>query len=725
MQSENLMRLQLPVRRLPQFLIAVFLLSAVPACGPSKQEMMMRAAKRARPKAANEVSETGKSAATNAPAAEPTAPKSQSPSTEQTQLVVEDKTEATEKATDSEDSDETKLSNRQPTAEEERMRTIDERKQSLTEAERRQRAKSNIIAVAKALEDYYVANDNLYPRPRQMTSSGIPTLSWRVELLPYLGYEDLYQQFDPSKPWDMEPNKSLLKYIPDEYASPERFDEKTNLLLPANEDFFFGDNKRRGKHQIEDGAEDTLILVEVDDPYAVPWTKPQDWDPLADQISKQIGSLRGGGAYAVWGNGWPTLISKSVPNETLRAALTYEMGESFQAGMIHRAIPEANVTEASTASIDETADAQSKLEEVESEPATAAAPPEAEIMRQAVPASVDLNRASSRLRELFTEKIRSAKYGDEKSDLATEMLEQAEAMTADHPGAYALQNAAMRLATEAGNADVLVRAIDQRVIRFEVDAYKENVEALTAFSEATASMNRDTIEGKVSLLERVVHVIHAAISENDFIRGAKLARLATRVLDRNSQTEIYSKFSRLRSHLGAAQSEYEDSIEFLQAYRNDPSNVKAGAAFGKFLCFIKGDWDTGLPLIAKGDPNDDLRTLAQLDLEGADAIVDQVALGDAWWDLGSRGQGVYRQSARDRAVMWYLQAFERMPESLDRIHVKNRLSEVEENEGTSPLALCSQLAVEYKADLSVGLISIAKANKRSSRTNRDDDYEDG
>ena len=60
-------------------------------------------------------------------------------------------------------------------------------------------------------------------------------LSWRVELLPFLGYEELYNHFDQNAAWNSPQNKRLLEYIPPEFQSAERFDDRTNYLLSVGE----------------------------------------------------------------------------------------------------------------------------------------------------------------------------------------------------------------------------------------------------------------------------------------------------------------------------------------------------------------------------------------------------------------------------------------------------------------------------------------------------------
>lgn len=97
-----------------------------------------------------------------------------------------------------------------------------------------------------------------------------PLLSWRVHLLPALGYAELYDQFHLDEPWDGEHNRSLLEKMPAVYGKPQ-----TNS----------GENS--GPHAVMfvavgDGAElaskmigsNRVLFVEAR--REVPWTKPDE-----------------------------------------------------------------------------------------------------------------------------------------------------------------------------------------------------------------------------------------------------------------------------------------------------------------------------------------------------------------------------------------------------------------------------------------------------------------
>ena len=177
---------------------------------------------------------------------------------------------------------------------------------------------------------------------------------------------------------------------------------------------------------------------------------------------------------------------------------------------------------------------------------------------------------------------------------------------------------------------------------------------------------------------------------------------------------------RLRTQMAQAKQDYEQSKQALDEYRADPDNIAAGAAFGRFLCFIKGDWKLGLELIVDG-PANDLREVARMDVQGAATPQGQVAIGDGWWDLSRRGTGPYRQGAEDRAAKWYRLAIERLPESLDKIHVANRLQETQNSSGTSPISLSIELADLVGVDVSQSLTTIAVEGSRGLRRTDDDD----
>jgi hypothetical protein len=73
---------------------------------------------------------------------------------------------------------------------------------------------------------------------------------------------------------------------------------------------------------------------------------------------------------------------------------------------------------------------------------------------------------------------------------------------------------------------------------------------------------------------------------------------------------------------------------------------------GKYLCFGKGDFARGLPLLAQGD-DQQLRRLAERDLGQPQETEDRLQLADAWWDLAEQSKDPGKDFMLQRAQTWY------------------------------------------------------------------------
>lgn len=705
----------------------------VSGCGPSRNDLLLRSAQRSRDtddsdsesKPAEQSAQPGSAAATpESNAAAETANNPATPATPSAPAASPDATAtadaaATADATGTTTTDATAV----PAGEDAKpveLRTgeeivqsglvpIDERtpEEPLSDLDRRKMAAENLEKVAEALIAY--ERDRKALPKTFSTANGFQTLSWRVEILPYLGYQELYDKFDKTVPWNRSPNEELLKFIPDVYASPERFDTKTNIVMPAGSGMIGGDGGGLALENriIEDGVANTLLLIEVGDKLAVPWTAPEDFAPKGlGEVSDALGKLREDGTYAVWANGWTTLLASSLPPRTILDAMTIEQGDGLQAGNIHRDITLENVTDASVAADDAEATPETPMVDE-----TPIGPQVVAKNRDPVPTGGEIVKVQNRFRQVFADRLADVKSDTDRLELAKELLQKSAEMEEDPVGAYALQTAAMKLAIESGGIDELLQGVDMRISRFEVDAFEENMTWMLEFGTGVRDRDVDTIDG-MAFTKRAVHVIFAAIHDDEYVKASSLARYSFRLIDEDRDEDLPKNLTRLRGLLGQAKRDFDEASKSMATYRNNPKDGDAAADIGRFLCFIKGDWKRGLPLLTEGGP-EVLQDIAKLDMQGAKDIDNQVAIGDAWWELSEKARtSVYRQAARDRATVWYKQAFDVMPDSLDKLHVKARLDEVEDVDATSPLALIRVLADEVGVDLTVSLAAVAEPGGR-------------
>ncbi len=167
---------------------------------------------------------------------------------------------------------------------------------------------------------------------KELDENGKPLLSWRVHILPAMGYSDLYQEFHLDEPWDSEHNKTLIKEMPAVYQNPNmnNKDFKTNYLLVTGEDAaFFGEEGKRIR-DFTDGTSNTILAIEANEDQAVIWTKPDDWEFDEENPFKGLGQLRQGGFNALFADGSVQFISLNVDEDTMRAFVTPGGGEVIQ-----------------------------------------------------------------------------------------------------------------------------------------------------------------------------------------------------------------------------------------------------------------------------------------------------------------------------------------------------------------------------------------------------------
>lgn len=171
---------------------------------------------------------------------------------------------------------------------------------------------SNLEKIAAAL-NAYAADHGTYPPPATRDSAGTKLHSWRVLILPYLGEDELYDQFDLDKAWNDPANMSIGFEVPSVYRHPNAgamgmYSESAYYLVVGPETLF-PKTGPLGPDQITDDPSQTVLVVEGWPLIASnQWTEPVDLDFLtmtgkingtAGTVSNEPGGLLNGGAAMV------------------------------------------------------------------------------------------------------------------------------------------------------------------------------------------------------------------------------------------------------------------------------------------------------------------------------------------------------------------------------------------------------------------------------------------
>ncbi|HKD35927.1 MAG TPA: DUF1559 domain-containing protein, partial [Pirellulales bacterium] len=188
---------------------------------------------------------------------------------------------------------------------------------------------NNLRQIALAMLNYNSAHKS-FPLPASIGADGKSLLSWRVAILPYLGEENLYKQFHLEEPWDSPNNRPLIRKMPSVYrmaATKSKEPGHTNYLLPVGNGAGFTADKPTELKDVTDGTSNTIMIVEVNDDHAVPWTKPDDWQFDPQHPSGGLAQFFNGRFNAALFDGSVRLISTRLDPKSLKALLTRGAGD--------------------------------------------------------------------------------------------------------------------------------------------------------------------------------------------------------------------------------------------------------------------------------------------------------------------------------------------------------------------------------------------------------------
>lgn len=143
-----------------------------------------------------------------------------------------------------------------------------------------------------ALHNFYSAH-NKFPSVTLGANGKPRTLSWRVDLLPFLDQGALWKEFHHDEPWDSAHNKQLIARMPDVFRCPHSKHALSSglstFVLPVHEKAMWSKTWETEFKGIEDGTSNTIMIVDARDELAQVWTKPDPFEIDMSAPEKQLG----------------------------------------------------------------------------------------------------------------------------------------------------------------------------------------------------------------------------------------------------------------------------------------------------------------------------------------------------------------------------------------------------------------------------------------------------
>lgn len=304
------------------------------------------------------------------------------------------------------------------------------------------------------------------------------------------------------------------------------------------------------------------------------------------------------------------------------------------------------------------------------------------VKKHPVPSDAQQTPVFATLQEAFN--ISETRTAEQSLTLARELFELAKEAQ-DPVEKFVLLRRTLTYAGKGGDAQLVLSAVGEIDRHFQIDRFEIGQNALLGFAaqdeseEAMRSLTEATIDfideaiaaGRVDVASKLTEAVYDLL-----VAAPRATDLRKRVYDERERVrELFAQWQKIQQARARLES--------------NPDDPHANLLVGKWLCFAKRDWDSGLPLLAKSG-DETLRSLAaeELSRTGENAG-DQLALADAWGDAAENAEADDKGDFLARAHDWYRLAQSNVNSSLDEQRIERRLEEIGEisrpSKGQQPL----------------------------------------
>ncbi len=327
--------------------------------------------------------------------------------------------------------------------------------------------------------------------------------------------------------------------------------------------------------------------------------------------------------------------------------------------------------------------------------------------RKPVPGDDAVARSAGQVREIFGDEIKQAKKSADKVALAERLLAQS-ASAQDDVEQYALLVEARRLAIAAGAPALAVRVIEQTQTRFELDGAQE---AANCLEQLLHDKEKLSATARKELAETADSLTEESLRRNDFSHAQRLLALAVQAVRKANDPPLARQFAQRLASV-------EEQEKAFATYSKASGKLTAGGGndaeahleVGKYLCFVKQDWNQGLPHLAAGS-DAALQAAAALELKPPASADEQVKLGDLWWSLFEGAKGNDRAAYAERSEKWYQSALPAV-QGLNRTRLAKRIEELTASRGKAggELAGAGRAPISNDTSLAANLKTAVGAN---------------
>jgi WD40 repeat protein len=269
--------------------------------------------------------------------------------------------------------------------------------------------------------------------------------------------------------------------------------------------------------------------------------------------------------------------------------------------------------------------------------------------RQPIPPTDAQLDAEAKIKEQFKAEY-AKKFAPDLRELARKLHAEALLADRDPPRRFVLLREARDLGAAGVDPAQVLAAVEKLSGEYQMEPAPQLVTAFEVLGKQaqTPATLRPVAEGALVALR-------LAIQGDDPDSAARLIKVADAAARKSSVAALSEAVAGANKQFQRYRTDFEAAKPVLERVHNNVADATAKRAAGMFLCFAKGNWRTGLPLLkAGGEAN--LQAVVDMELANPSAPATRLALADAWWELAESAVGDPKLNFQRRARYWYMQA---------------------------------------------------------------------
>ena len=244
-------------------------------------------------------------------------------------------------------------------------------------------------------------------------------------------------------------------------------------------------------------------------------------------------------------------------------------------------------------------------------------------------------------------RLSRADSAEQKLAAARELLALAEQLRGGSPAhRFAALRTSAELAAEAGDAQLMLQAVDLVAADFQIEAGDARQRMLVRLAGSA-----HTEPAITSLASAAVPLVEAAAMRRDYIRALELATALESACRRTAGREQLPAAQRLVSRLRSEQSRWVEA-EAARAQLERGDDPAAHEVLGLWFAFSESDLASGMQHLVKC-ADERLAELARRELAPPRSTSARIELADDWYAASATLPEWSRDAVRRRAAFWY------------------------------------------------------------------------